>query len=984
MNSLYCFPGKLCLYISCLILYLLFCAGKPANGQNAYVLQGRIVSADNQEPLVGASVLLKGSNNGKSSDKNGLFNLSVPGDRAALVLSFIGYRSVDTVISFPLRQELTIALSPDAAALDETIIIGYGTTTKKLNTGNVGRITAQEIARQPVGNPLAALAGRIPGLVITPFSGLPGSNYTVAIRGQNSISNGNEPFYIVDGVPYVSNSMSQVNGTSGQQSPFSSINPSDIESIEVLKDADATAIYGSRGSNGVILITTKKGKEGKTRAELTVYKGIGHVTRTMELMSTDQYLAMRREAFANDGIAANITNAPDLLSWDPKQYTDWKKLLIGNAAQIQDVQLALSGGTGSTQLRLSGGFHRETTVFPGSLGSKRGSMQLSVGHRSSDNKFQANFTANYSASSSDMIPADITGSIYSAPNTPVNSNDGSGPLAGILTLRQSFQNLTHSLVSNLSMFYHLSADLSLKLSGGYTKIDLGETAIYPGNSYAVARPSGNSAFGQNNFQSWLAEPQLLYTKKLGNGKLDGLLGASWQQDLSDRTVVNASGYSSEMLLGTPSGASVLTVSANNTQYRYQAAFARLNYNYGGRYIVNLTGRRDGSSRFGPGRKFATFGAVGAAWLFSEETFVSRALPFLSFGKIRASYGVTGNDKIGDYQYLDTYASAQYPYQGVSGLLPTRLFNADYGWETNYKLEWAMDLGFVHDRIRLSVSQFTNRSSNQLLSYVLPVQTGFSGITRNLPAAVKNKGWEFELQTVNIQKKNLRWNTAVNLSVARNELTKFDGLENSSYASRYQIGEPLNIKKLYHYLGVDPQTGTYSFDLEQGQNVVRDMSPTFYGGFSSDLHYKRLELNLFFQFSKRVAPTYLYSLTATPGLRGYNQPVALLDRWQQPADQTDIQRFTTGAAEPATAYGTYYRNSDAAYLPVSFLRLKNVSLSCDLIAARNKKTFIERCSIFIRCQNLFTLTNYQGNDPEVTNMSTLPPLRTLTAGLQFTF
>jgi hypothetical protein len=331
--------------------------------------------------------------------------------------------------------------------------------------------------------------------------------------------------------------------------------------------------------------------------------------------------------------------------------------------------------------------------------------------------------------------------------------------------------------------------------------------------------------------------------------------------------------------------------------------------------------------------------------------------------------------------MDTYGSVNYSYQGIRGLTPVRLFNPSYGWESNRKLEFALDLGFFNDRVLLSSGWFRNRSGNQLLQYTLPIQTGFSGITRNLPAHVENSGLEVELNTINTRGV-LKWSTSVNLTVARNKLLEFPNLESSSYASRYAIGESLNIVKTYKYTGLDTETGLWSVDLAAGRNLIQDLNPKFYGGFNNSFHYKGLQLDLFFQFVKKEARSFVSSLPAMAGITNFNMPVRLLDRWTNEANNTEIQRF--GTVAPATTARSNYLLSDAIYVDASFIRLKNLALSYQLPEKLMAISAIQNARIYMQGQNIFTITNYEGNDPEVTSMTALPPLRTMTLGVQISF
>jgi TonB-linked SusC/RagA family outer membrane protein len=963
-----------------------------APAAQAESISGVVVSAETGQPLEGATVRIKNTNTATLTNERGEFTLTTIDRAGESEVSFIGYQTQVFSFNGRTRQAIEIRLEQNENSLDETIVIAYGQTTKRFNTGSVGRVTAAEIGRQPVANPLAALQGRIPGLEITQQSGRTGSNFTVLIRGQSSIANGNEPLYLIDGVPWLSTSLSQIAGSAGSQSPFNSINPNDIESIEVLKDADATAIYGSRGANGVILITTKKGKAGKTEFSINAYTGFSKVGHTMPLINTQQYLEMRREALANDRLTPTNTNAPDLLLYDQERYTDWKKVLIGNTAKLTDVQVALTGGSNLTQFRLAGAYRRETNVYPGDDANKRSSAQLNLNHRSENNRLQAVFTANYSNDDNSLPPYDLTSGIYSGPNIKVYEEDGSlawnengsanysNPLGQTL---HSFSTLTDNFISNLNLTYEVIDGLKAKVNAGYTNTHMDETKVYPLSSFVPSafRTSGQSEFANARFRNWIVEPQMNYNKSFDQHKLDVLVGASWQEELLSGTSIYASNYSNEALLYTTAGASTLSTSEKYELYRYQSGFGRINYQFKERYLLNLTGRRDGSSRFGPGRQFANFGAIGAAWIFTEEIPIKNRIPALSFGKVRGSYGLTGNDKIGNYQFMDTYGSITYPYQGISGLAPTRLFNPDYGWESNKKLEFALDLGFFNDRILLSGGWFRNRSGNQLLQYKLPTQTGFSGITRNLPALIENSGWELELNTINTQG-SFRWNTSFNITVSQNRLLDFPNLETSSYASRYAIGESLNIAKIYPYQGVDPETGLWKVDLIAGRSLIQDLNPIFYGGFNNSFQYKGLQLDVFFQFVKKEARNYISSLPAMAGIRNYNMPTAMLERWREPGDQSGIQRFGTGA--PGNTTRSNYFLSEGVFVDASFIRLRNLSLSYQIPERLMSNVSIRNARIYVLGQNLFTLTDYEGNDPEVANMRVLPPLRTLTLGIQISF
>ncbi len=952
-------------------------------------------------PLSGVTIQVKGKTTSTITDENG--NYTIPADATdTLIFTYTGFKTVEipvdgkTVIHATMHEDIT-------ALQQVTVNAGYYNVKESERTGSIAKVTAKDIEKQPVANILNTMQGRMAGVNVTQESGIAGGGFSVTIRGLNSLRrNGNEPLYVIDGVPYSSEPISYSTTSvaiPGDGNPLSSINPNDVESLEILKDADATAIYGSRGATGVVLITTKKGKSGKTVFTASTQHGIGTVTRMMDLMHTEDYLAMRRKAFANDGIEPGPADYDVNGTWSQDRYTDWQEELIGGTSEIDNWQMSASGGTGQTKFLLSGNYRTETTVFPGDYKYKRGGAHLGVDHVSDDERFKMAFSGRYSAQRNLLPGLDFTSlSRGLAPNAPepynpdgsLNWEDGTweNPYA---QLQAGNIADTYDLTANTVLGYTITKGLDLKSSFGMTDLKNEESRSLPSSMYNPAFGVGSevSSVFTHDFtrRSWIVEPQLNWKGSFGNHDLDVLIGGSFQHQNSERLAHYASGFSSDALLDDLTAASFLLVMANDkTEYQYQAFFGRVNYMFGKKYIINLTGRRDGSSRFGPGKQFATFGAVGAAWLFYKETFMADS--FISFGKLRGSYGTTGNDQIGDYQFLDTYTSSGYDYQGIKGLQPVRLYNADFGWETNTKLEAALETGFLKDRIFMTAAWYRNRSSNQLVGIPLAGTTGFASIQSNLDATVENRGWEFMLRTVNVQGKDFNWTTNFNLTIPRNELLEFPNLEASTYRNTYVIGEPITVRKLFHFTGVNPTTGLYEFEDVNGdgqisyaddRQAVADFGPKYYGGLQNQFSYKGLQLDFLFQFVKQLNWNY----ANTQGYAGlfYNQPTAYNNSWMQPGDIAQHQVFTTGLNYEALQASEYYGLSDAAVSDASYIRLKNVALSYDLPLS-NFKNFA--CRLVVQAQNLLTITSFEGADPEFREGGYLPPLRIVSGGLQLTF
>ena len=979
-------------------------------------------------PLGGVDITLAGhSGKRTSTDNNGNFTIKNVPQQGELVARLIGYRNTRQAYS---GASIVITLLQATSELDEVRVIAYGLTSKRITTGNSGGIGEKEIARQPVGNPLLALSARVPGVFVNQTSGLSGGGVSVNIQGLNSIRKGNNPFYVIDGVPYTSDLLPTItsvlggpgysgNTPVGQGSPFSYINPADIESIEVLKDADATAIYGSRAANGAILITTKKGKSGQTKVDLTVQSGFSEVGRKLKMLDTQQYLEMRKEAYTNDGrpipgpTTAKTSANYDLTVWDQNRYTDWHEELLGGRGHYTDAQVSVSGGSIQTSFRLNGGYHRESPLFKGDFADVKASVGLNINHSSLNNKFKIQFSTSYLNDDNDIPSVDLTDqTLRLAPNAPTLYNaDGSlnwerissgadsistwsNPLSRLLN---KYIVKTNNLISSTTIAYTLAKGLTVKTSMGYT--DLTTNELNTNSYFSVAPETRNSgtrsaSYANGKITTWIIEPQLSYNFTINKGHADLLLGTTFQKSDRDLQRIDGSGYTSEEAMLSYSSATTISSSPSfEARYKYNAFFGRVNYNWENKYIANFTLRRDGSSRFGSANRFHNFGALGLAWIFTNESFVLNHLPFLSFGKIRGSYGTTGNDQIGDYAYLNQYATipgdiVNVPYQGAAGLEPTGHTNPYLQWELTRKTQAGVDLGFIKDRILVTASYFRNRSSNQLLEYRLPVQTGFGSVVRNFPAQIKNTGWEFSLNTTNIQSRTFAWTSSVNLTINRNKLSSFLNFEESSYSQSLVIGQPINIIRLFNYKGVNPETGLYEFvdangkvtsapDAALDKTQIYNPNPKFFGGFQNTFTYKGFELNLFFQFVKKDAPNIKLGSSFRVG-SAWNQPVGVLERWQKAGDITDIQKFSTSRLLFDVQSSTF------GYTDASFIRLKNASLAYNLPSSLINKSKLKNCRIFLQGQNLFTITKYAGLDPENTSINNLPPLRTLTAGLQITF
>ncbi|WP_027374833.1 SusC/RagA family TonB-linked outer membrane protein [Chryseobacterium sp. UNC8MFCol] len=886
--------------------------------------------------------------------------------------------------------------------IDEVILnAGYYKVSKKEQTGSIAKVSAKEIENQPISNVLAAAQGRMAGVSIVQSSGVPGSGFQVQIRGKNSLrSDGNNPLYIVDGVP-IGNEVKTFGFTSAilpmsSISPLNSINPNDIESIEVLKDADATAIYGSRGANGVILVTTKKGKSGRLSVSLNLSYALSNVMSRLKMMNTEQYLSMRRQAFFNSGISTYPANAYDVNgTWKTDRYTDWSKSLIGNTATASNTQLQLTGGSETTSFLLSLGHNEQSTVFGNDFKYTTNSITTNIAHRSKDKKLNLAVSNMFSIQKNNVINSDITRSAFSlSPNAPALYNDDgtlnwenntwSNPVAAY---NATYSNQNIQYLTNLNIAYDLFKNIILKLGGGVNYQAFQEWNISPNTIYNPAYVTGQSSAyskaskNNQNRLSYILEPQINWKFSHEKHALDILVGGTFQNENNSYGSMSGTGFESNALIHNISAAKTKTIEDQyNTQYRYVAFFGRVNYQLDKKYILNITGRRDGSSRFGPNKKFANFGAVGAAWLFSEENFLKNS-SWLSFGKLRGSFGTTGSDNIGDYGYLDTYTVSSSIYDGITGLLPSRLFNPDFSWEKTKKLEAAIEVGLFRNKVNINTAWYRNRSSNQLVGYQLPTMTGFSSVLANLDATVQNTGWEFELNARPFSKGKFQWETSFNITFPKNKLISFPGLDGSTYSNTYVIGQPTSIVKLFNLEGIDPKTGTYIFTDYNGDGkissaddakIVENIGVNFFGGLSSSLHYENWDFSFLFQFVKQKSRNYNY-IIPSPGIMN-NLPVEALDVWSPENPAGFYQPYKANASPNHSIF----QNSTASVADGSFIRLKNVELAYNIPL---KNTSFRSIRIYFQGQNLITWTKYFGIDPEFTTIGYLPPLRTFSFGLK---
>ncbi|MFD2554774.1 SusC/RagA family TonB-linked outer membrane protein [Sphingobacterium tabacisoli] len=982
-----------------------------AGALDAIEVTGRIVNPK-AEPLSGAAIRVTTATGKHTqlhtiSDQNGYFTLKNVSMGYKLEVSYVGYvtRQIDA------RADLgNIMLQVASSEVEEVLVnTGYYAVRDRERTGSIARVTAKDIEGQPINNVFSAVQGRVAGVNIAQNNGVPGSGYRIEIRGRNSLRtignsgvDGNQPLYVVDGVP-IGNQVGTNNiGVilNGGINPLNAFNPGDIESVEILKDADATSIYGSRGANGVVLITTKKGRSGHLGLTFRSSYGMSRVKSNLKLLNTDQYLDMRRQAYANSGITTYPAAAYDINgTWDQNRSTDWVDKLIGNTAGFFQNQLSLQGGSELTTFLLSASHDQQTTVYGHGYKYKTTNVSNAINHRSKDGRLLVSASNRFSMQSNNMMRSDVTRQAHLlAPNSPElykedgslnwENNTFSNPLG---PYQSTYNNDNKQTLNSLNAQYELLPGLQLKLNTGLNYFAFEDWALEPNTMYNPAFVTGQSSaysrasrYTESRF-SVIAEPQIDYVLKKGPHELTVLVGGTYQQETNKTASTTGTGFESNAFIRNLAAAKTKTIGDQiTTDYRYVAAFGRVNYQLSDRYILNITGRRDGSSRFGPNNKFANFAAVGGAWLFSEEKMLA-GLSWLNLGKLRASFGTTGSDALGDYQYLDTYnISSDLVYDGVTGIKPVRLYNPDFSWEKTVKLETALELTMFENRLNLTAAWYRNRSSCQLVGYQLPAITGFGSVQANLDATVQNKGIELEASFKILDSKDFQWQSGINVSAPRNKLVSFPGLAGSTYGNSYIIGYPTSISKLYKLEGVDPATRAYKFNDYNGDGlissphdnqVIADLTTQYHGGWHNSLTYGNWDLSFLLQFVKQDSRNYNYILP-NPGNAIVNVPVEVLDVWSESNPNGLYMPYRVGA----NAAFQLFQYSDITVSDGSYIRLRNVALNYKVPL---KKTAIKHLNVFFQGQNLWAWTNFFGMDPETT-LSWMPPLRTLSFGTQINF
>jgi TonB-linked SusC/RagA family outer membrane protein len=987
-------------------------------------VKGKVTDTNGQQ-LPGVSVIVKGSKRGALTRIDGSFELNAPAD-AVLIFTYLGYKPQE--IKVGTNVPLNIQLETDDKKLSEVVIVGYGTQERRNLTSSVSTINTAETKNIPVAGFDAQLQGKAAGLQINSNTGVPGDGVFVRVRGTTSINAGNDPLYVVDGV-FVNNTSLQTVSTGGRAtSPIADINPADIASIEVLKDASATAIYGSRGANGVVIVTTKRGNYGeRTKVNVNVSHGFAKAPELWDLTTGPEHATLINEYWINTGIdnpSLNQTfaNRPFRpvaeggrgLPEEQKTYDRLDELF--RTGQLANYDLSMNGGSEKTKFYIGAGYTKqEANIRP--VFFERASLKLNVDHKISD-RIQVGVSNGITRSNRNQARAGDGpqgGLLQSALHTPTylpETNPDGTPArwAGFDNLQVLLNNYdVHTIslryIGNVYAEAEILRDLKFRTSWSVDYNNYDESEYWNDKTQPGATPTNGlatSSITQNS--TWINEQTLSYRKKLGRGHtLGAVVGNTIQQNTLERTFAQGTGFPNNAYKDI-SSASTRTSGQTWTQGTLASFFSRVDYNYNSKYYLELSFRTDGSSRFGSNHRWGYFPAVGAAWRLKEEQFL-KDVTFLSDLKLRASYGVTGNQSgINDFAARGLWTGASgYPDTESGGdkaaTAPLQLSNPDLRWEKTKQANLGLDAGFLDGRVSLEVNFYSKKTSDVLLQLPVSSNTGYTTYYSNA-GEISNKGYEVSIRSENVKHGDFTWNTSFSISGNVNKVEKLP-VPITQYNRdwiRMQQGYSMYSFWMYKQLSVDPKTGNAVFEdvNDDGSITVADRQivgnalPKFFGGINNSFSWKSFDASVQFNFQYGNKVLNLNRFFGEGGgTRDANRVLfaSQLKRWQKEGDITDVPRLTKiGNNYTLEQNSRFIENG-------SFLRLQALTIGYTLPKSLTSRWHVDALRVYFAGNNLWLLTKYTGPDPEANvtatqtvqgiDLGTPPQSRMLQFGLNVT-
>jgi TonB-linked SusC/RagA family outer membrane protein len=983
-----------------MILYcLLVCSTLSSLAQS--VISGKVVGAQN-ESIPGATISVKGTTRGTTTDAAGQFQLNATTNET-LVVSYVGYISQEATVGN--QTTFTIKLLPDTRSLDEIVVVGYGTVRKSDLTGSVSTIKSEAIKEMPVVSVDQAIQARAPGVQVTQSSAAPGGGISIRVRGANSINSGSEPLYVIDGFPmYPDNAAIGTAGNRQSSNAMATINPNEIESIEILKDASATSIYGSRGANGVVLITTKRGKEGQSRVDYEGSYSVQTIARKIDVLNGADY--------------ARYLNILEKSQGGNPRYTDAQIGQIGAGTNWMDV-ISQTGGLSSHQLSFTGGNKAMRYAFVGNYLDNKGIVKNTFfkrygfrlnldndflnGRATLSNSWSYNRTGSSNVATDRGGPGGIiitalgldpTVSVYDqngAYNYP--SYDQRFTINPLAEAQEGYdRDNINRLFGTTALTVNILEGLKFRTSIGADIVSASRTTFYNNATYTGRQYGRQLEKANRNVSSLLNENILSYNKQVAPGhNLDVTLGYTYQQESNLFTATTTRGLPSDDALSVnmQNGSKPQIPTSGRLDWSLQSLLGRINYNLNDRYLLTLTVRRDGSSKFGPNNKWATFPSGAIGWRVVNEKFFQNSGLGKAFNdfKLRASYGLTGNSQIPVYRSLGGLVPFNYVFGNglVAGYGPDRIANPDLKWESTAMLNIGLDMAVLNNRLSMTFDVFSNKTTDLLLDVSIPQSTGFSTIMLN-SGSLSNKGIEFSANYKIVNNKAFKWDVSGNVSLLRNKIldlgksTPFFANSTSGhlgvFGSWVEAGNPIGVWKGYKYTGLfqtDDEAKSYAAlagypkyeDVNRDgkytaddYQIIGNPNPKFTWGLNSSVKFQNFDFSIFFRGVHGNDVRNLQQSEMGDGVQKINQIGTMLtDSWTP---------TNTGASRPVIDGRRdfiSFRRSSFFIQDGSFIRLQNVSLGYTLPVINR---YIRTARLYVSGQNLFLITKYKGFDPEVNN------------------
>ena len=958
-------------------------------------------------PIPGANIIVKGTTISAQTGFDGDFVINAKRGQI-LIVSFVGMKTIEV----PASPSMVIKLGDSSNQLETVVVVGYGTQSKKKLTDNIARVTAKDIQQIPVSNVQNALVGKLAGVQITQTNGKVDGGINIRVRGAASISAGTQPLYVLDGIPLVTTDESS-NGA--PTNPLLTLSPNEIESIDVLKDASSAAIYGARGANGVVLITTKRGKEGKGTFSINLSQGVSQATHKRKWLNADQYIELFTEASINGlGDAVEAEDTFDFLAqgtdWRNREVnTDWQDTAFQDGFNT-DADFSVSGGDAKTKYFLSGAYNNTTGIIINNA-LERVTARTNVSHKISD-RFTAGMNLSFSRSEIDRIQDDNSfttplQAVAQSPLSPARLVDGTANpntlyANYLLAMDNTFwktimRRVTGKVYGELKIIPSLKANSDFS----YDLLSQTEDAWYGKNSPFMATDGEAYATSVNN-ETYIYSNYLTFDKTFGEKhNINAVAGMEFNKFNRRFQSVTSIYFPNDSFQTIDGGAEVNAGSGNQTDYTFVSQFGRLTYSYDNKYILKASIRRDGSSRFGKNERFGSFPAFSAGWIISEENFLKDNAT-VTFLKLKGSWGKLGNAELGNFASRQLYESK--PYNLKSGLSFSQAGNDNLTWEKSTQIDFGVEFGLLN-RISVEADYYKKNTNGLLFKVPLSISSGASTINQNI-GEVQSSGVEFTLNTKNIDSDNLKWNTSFNITTNESKVVSMPN-NNKDIVTTFtinRVGENISSFYLVEYAGVDSANGDALFvkntpntdgsldksttnDYSEAKRVVSgNPFPTLMAGLTNTMNYKGIDFSFTFQ-GEWGASIYNSAGKYQSVSADYfdNQTTDQLKRWQKPGDITNVPQ--------ARLYGSNGTGESTRFLDkTDFVRLRNLTIGYSLSGNAIKELGMSSVRLYATGVNLLTFTNYNGYDPEARRDDTgigeefysTPPARTIALGVNINF